>query len=338
MELLERYLQAVRFWLPRPQQDDIANELSEDIRSQIAEEEALLGRPINDGELEAILKKRGRPVVVANRYLPQRSLIGPVLFPVYWLVMKIAVGSYWATWFLVWMCFLLYGIGHHAPNVISRAVAEFWGNIWTGTFIAAGLITLIFALLERMQGNDRFADDWNPRSLPALRRRRNEISRVNSAFELAALVFFFIWWVTVMWPQEIFDHAGVRVVLAAQWRIFVVGVLALILATLVRSAVNLVRPYWTSTRAYITFAIDCTRAALFCWFLKVHMLAAITAPDLSAERGAHIVNIANAIMEKAFPFAVFGSVLAIGLSDVGRLIRLKRNGRQMRMQNASCSH
>ena len=40
MELLDRYLQAVRFWLPKAQRDDIAAELSEDIRSQIEERES----------------------------------------------------------------------------------------------------------------------------------------------------------------------------------------------------------------------------------------------------------------------------------------------------------
>jgi hypothetical protein len=32
MELIERYLQAVNFWLPKRQKHDIINELSEDIR------------------------------------------------------------------------------------------------------------------------------------------------------------------------------------------------------------------------------------------------------------------------------------------------------------------
>ena len=44
MELLDRYLQAVRFWLPRKQQDDIIAELGDDLRSQIEEREASLGR------------------------------------------------------------------------------------------------------------------------------------------------------------------------------------------------------------------------------------------------------------------------------------------------------
>ena len=37
MELLDRYLQAVKFWLPKSQRDDIIAELSEDIRCQFEE-------------------------------------------------------------------------------------------------------------------------------------------------------------------------------------------------------------------------------------------------------------------------------------------------------------
>ena len=45
MELVQRYLQAVKFLLPRAQQDDIVKELSEDIRSQMEDKEAELARP-----------------------------------------------------------------------------------------------------------------------------------------------------------------------------------------------------------------------------------------------------------------------------------------------------
>ena len=44
-ELLNRYLQAVRFWLPRTQQQDIIAELSSDLHSQIEDKETELGAP-----------------------------------------------------------------------------------------------------------------------------------------------------------------------------------------------------------------------------------------------------------------------------------------------------
>src|SRR5579862_3287951 len=102
MELVERYLQAVKFWLPNEQQDDIVAELSEDIRSQMEEREEKLGRRLDDAEIGAILKGRGRPLMVANRYLPQQFLIGPALFPIYKFVLKIVALCYLVPWLLVW--------------------------------------------------------------------------------------------------------------------------------------------------------------------------------------------------------------------------------------------
>jgi hypothetical protein len=82
MELLDRYLQAVKFWLPKSQREDIIAELSEDIRSQLEEKEAELGRKLDEPELEAVLKSLGHPLLIAEQYLPkQRYLIGRSCFP-----------------------------------------------------------------------------------------------------------------------------------------------------------------------------------------------------------------------------------------------------------------
>ena len=104
MELLDRYLQAVKFWLPKSQRDDIIAELSEDIRSQIEEKEAELGHKLGESEVEAVLKNLGHPLLIAERYLPsQQYLIGPVLFPVYRLVLKMLLCGYIVPWLLLWI-------------------------------------------------------------------------------------------------------------------------------------------------------------------------------------------------------------------------------------------
>jgi hypothetical protein len=83
MELLDRYLHAVGFWLPKAQKKDIIAELSEDIRSEVEDKEAGLGRKLSDDELAAILKRRGSPFAVAQLYLPQRQPIELTLGPVW---------------------------------------------------------------------------------------------------------------------------------------------------------------------------------------------------------------------------------------------------------------
>jgi hypothetical protein len=83
-ELVDRYLQAVRFWLPKShRQEDLIDELGEDLRSQIDEKESELGHQLDEAEMSAMLKRCGSPMMVAGRLGPQRHLIGPGLFPIY---------------------------------------------------------------------------------------------------------------------------------------------------------------------------------------------------------------------------------------------------------------
>src|SRR5260370_27390650 len=89
MDLLERYLQAVRTYLPTSKKEDILKELGENLRAKMEEKETDLGRPLSEDELAEILKKHGHPLLVATRYRQSRHLIGSTLFPFYWLAMKI---------------------------------------------------------------------------------------------------------------------------------------------------------------------------------------------------------------------------------------------------------
>src|SRR6476660_8842026 len=91
MTLIDRYLAAVRFFLPRAEQDDIVKELSGDMRSQIEDWEAGRGRPLSESEQEQLLRQYGHPAMLAGKYGPKRHLIGPELFPFYRLVITLAL-------------------------------------------------------------------------------------------------------------------------------------------------------------------------------------------------------------------------------------------------------
>src|SRR5215470_3162713 len=90
MDLVDRYVNAVRTFLPKAQQDDIIKELSGNIRAEMEDREDELGRPLTEDEQEAILQQHGHPMIVAGRYQPNqgsvafgRQLIGTALFPFY---------------------------------------------------------------------------------------------------------------------------------------------------------------------------------------------------------------------------------------------------------------
>ena len=90
MELLDRYLEAVRKHLPWQRQDDIIAELRANLESQLEEKEEALGRPLTQAEMEEWLKKLGSPIQVAAGYQTHQYLIGPNIFPTYRYVLKLA--------------------------------------------------------------------------------------------------------------------------------------------------------------------------------------------------------------------------------------------------------
>ena len=50
MDLIDRYLAAVRRQLPHDQQDDIVQELGDSLRSEAEDQETHAGRPLNEDE------------------------------------------------------------------------------------------------------------------------------------------------------------------------------------------------------------------------------------------------------------------------------------------------
>jgi hypothetical protein len=203
-DLVNRYLQAVGFWLPRAEKQDILAEISEDLHSQIEDHEAELGRALNESEVAEILKQRGRPLLVAAQFLPQRSLIGPALYPIYVFVLKIVALCYIIPWLLVWIGILLY----------HRAIASFHlgaelqslGTLWTVIFTQFSIITLIFAAIDRASVKAGCISNWDPHKLPKIRIETPSKRRTGAVAGLIFSIFGLLWVLAV--PEHPFLVIG----------------------------------------------------------------------------------------------------------------------------------
>ena len=320
MEILDRYLQAVKFWLPKDQKQDIIAELSEDLRSQIEDRETELGRNLNQSEVAAILKKRGRPVLVANRFLPQQSLVGPVLFPIYLFVLKIVALFYLVPWVLVWTSLAVFHPTHAGLSVIE-AVGSFWSSFWEMAFFAVGTVTMVFAVVERVQARSGFLEQWDPLKLPPVR-DRNKIPRSGSMIEVTANLVWCIWLIAGIGHGTTLRFSELTITLSPAWRYFFYGFLLVALINAISSATNLFRPHWTVGRASVRLITDGLGSALFCGFLKSGILVAVSVPGIDPVKAAHIATAINWWTAKMFPFAVVACVI-IALTDLYRIIRVR---------------
>lgn len=323
MDLVERYLQAVEFWLPKQQKADIIAELSEDLHAQIEDQAAVLGRALTEAEVEAILKQRGRPVLVANRFLPQEHLIGPVLFPIYIFVLKIVTAAYLVPWALVWIGMMVYSPDKRADFAAHwfARVGEGWGAIWSTAFIALGTVTLVFAVLERVQARKHFLEQWEPHKLPAVRNPAL-IPRSSSLFEAGATLFCLIWWPTHMYSGVVRLGPLAEISLSPVWPYFFWSILALTAVSVMISSANLMRPYWTMQRAVLRLLIDCAGATLFCLLLKANIVAGIAIPNTSPEKAIELTNALNLWMERGVLVAIAIGAITAGTS-LYRIVRLK---------------
>jgi len=195
MELLDRYLQAVKKHLPWQRQDDIVAELRANLEAQLEDKEADLGRPLTKEEAEKWLKQIGPPIQVAARYQRQQYLIGPAVFPTYCFVLRLVL--VWAT--------VLSAIANAVDIVVNNLGGE--GVLRAALrlpetwLISVALVTLVFAVIEltcagfpeKVHGlgliTEPMTASWTPLDLPPVGSSSGDRAKPQS-FTRAALEVF----------------------------------------------------------------------------------------------------------------------------------------------------
>lgn len=273
MDLLERYTHAVRTYLPKSlseaQQDDIVNELSENIRAQMEDREAELGRSLSAAEQEQILHQHGHPMIVAGRYQTNqdarvvfgRELIGPALFPLYLRVLWIILGISLAVSAAVVAALAVIG----APVTFAGVL----NTIMLQIFIQFAVITAIFTaaqlyMLPTMQ--------WSAQRLPApqpARRNVPRVPRVESIGQIVGIIVLVFWlWFVFDQPSRLFGPALNAYHLGPVWQQVVLPVLLILSVSVAQAVVNLFRPEWVRLRRVVSVVTDIAALGVLVYLLR----------------------------------------------------------------------
>lgn len=142
MELLDRYLEAVRKQLPWERQDDIVAELRANLEAQLEDRQEELGRALTAEEAKAWVAQLPPPAVMAGRYRRQQYLIGPGLFPIYTLILRMVM--FWV--FVITL--IVNSIRLFTQPWSAGAIPEAIFNLVFVVLLNAAIITVIFAAIE----------------------------------------------------------------------------------------------------------------------------------------------------------------------------------------------
>jgi hypothetical protein len=255
MDLIERYVAAIRRSLPKAKADDIAAELADELQTRREEREESLGRALTADETSAMLKEFGHPLVIAARYRPQQYLIGPDVFPFYLYVLKVvlAIGAA-----------LLGGLAIVGlvlrQNEIIRTGTEAVGDLWSFFFLAIAVVTLVFAVLERFGFPSDHLRKWTPETLPEPSDKPQ--SQWESALEVGLGIAFLLWWTGLVAIPDIAGTGGVRVEAAPVWDEFYLPILILASAQLAVNMLKWLRPRWKRVAGVLTIATSLATLAV----------------------------------------------------------------------------
>lgn len=322
MHLIERYLQAVKFWLPQAQQEDIAAELHANILASAEDREAELGRALEENEEVALLKKFGPPPLVAARYRQDQGtvafgpeIIGPLLYPYYRAAVKATLGLLALWQFLNVFTLVLAG----RKNFTQAALQSLWG-VFDLALLPLILVTIIFAALDRILQQNHFAERWDPRSLPPLHEKKAIVPRANSIAGLIVNIIFLLCWLNL---PELSQTSLGPIRLAPIWATLYQPILLITVVMILQNAVSLARPNWNCLPPLVGCITSiCTLAVSFP-LIDAANLIVVEASEPSKLSALRILKM-NQVLHYAV-LIVWICVLVHALVEAVQCVRLARN-------------
>lgn len=190
MELIDRYVHEVGRHLPRKNRDDIKVELQSTLADTL--EDRVKGEPTQE-DVELLLKEFGPPQQVAASYWPQgQYLIGPSLFPLFRMVVGIALLVF------VIVQLVLFGIAvvFNQEILTFLDVLEIFSGLISSTFTAFGIIVIVFAFLQYFEVKpDTEDEEWDPSQLPQVKEeetvsRGGMVAEITFSLVIVAILLF----------------------------------------------------------------------------------------------------------------------------------------------------
>ena len=255
MDLIERYLAAVRQNLPADKADDIIAELADELATRKEMREERKGRPLTRDEVTALLREFGHPLVIASRYRSQQYLIGPEIFPFYLFALRVVLSIGAISFVAIGVISALLG----DRNIVEMLV-RITGNLWEFFFIAVAVVTLGFALFERYGGPVDQLIRWTPEHLPVPLARRK--GQWEAAFEVGLSIAFLLWWIGAVRFPSIAATSTVRIEPAAIWDQYYLPILMLACAQLAVNLIEWLLPRLWRLEALLSIAVSVATIAV----------------------------------------------------------------------------
>jgi hypothetical protein len=321
MNLIDKYITEVGKNLPRRNRADIEAEIRSTLEDTLEERTHGTG-PADEETVMQVLKEYGAPREVAAKYKTHPYLIGPRLFPIFEMVIRIVflvvIGAS-----LIGLTINLLQTGLTAPEIFS-AIGKWLGGLFTGLIAAFGNIVLIFAIIERTKAaNDAFEKevrDWDPKEL----QQENDPDEVDKADHIATIIFSALALVVFnLYPDLLsirYISGGVWVtipILTPTFFSFLPWINLMALLQIVFSSFMLGQKYWRPMTRSLDIVLHLAGMVLAVVILRTPGITSITPESLAS------IGIAEGAEELARLLSYLPNLLIVGVVVITFVIVIK---------------
>jgi hypothetical protein len=319
-EILERYLQAVRFLLPQKQRQDVVRELRENLRSEIDEKESERGRPLDEEELADVLKRLGHPAVLALRYRQGPSLIGPAVFPLYWFAVKVVL-SILAVVHILLPAIVFLVSGEPAGRIVGLFLRYPTVAVPVLAWITIGFAVLDTAVVRSAVG--RALSRWSPRSLPPLVDEKPDRPRSVAGLALHALLS--VWWLaSLRFPVLILGPAANILTFGPIFYQLYVPMIVAAVAGIVVGSTRLSHPHWTKLHRFGALLLDALGLGILYVLSRAEKWFVLSQSATDAAVSQPLVDTVNSGLSIALPIALVAAGVTFAWKHGIRPVRWRR--------------
>lgn len=314
MKLIDRYMSAVAFHLPKSRRDEIARELRANILDKLESLAEQRGRAVTDEDVSAVLKELGHPQQVANSFLPPQQLVTAELFPFYRQALNYSL-IFMFVLELIRFCVVFLNSGH-------LAVAALFSGFILKALLMFASVTGVFYVLSNPPGGKPFFKPyqcWMPEQLPPVIYSWQRISPCEQTIEFSSNLFFFLLLhYPLLMPNDVMATLSIGFANAAKhwipWLAAVVGF------SLLLNIWNLRFSFWTRSKLAISAGLNFGAAILL---LCMSRLPAIIAESTVADGRVLSIDIANSVITTGLLGVGFWLLFECG-RDLYRIWQLSR--------------
>jgi hypothetical protein len=280
-DLVDRYIDAIKRYLPARSREDVAAEIRSILEEKVEAVARHRGLPPSDDEIARVLREHGHPYEIALAYHPRKALVGERAYPLY----RRALGISLAIYLLVAVALELLRLEQHQGPWALSLVPDFLGSVGSALLSGFLIITLVFHFFGEQLAHNPFFWRMDPRRLPAVTESWANIPLTQSFLSIIASVIGLC--ALSVAQSYVADGVDVRITPAAFAYLHPLRVL--IFGLLVLSTLNLFQRYWTRAKLLVFGVIASGIVACMIAIVSTPVLVhfTLTTPDDVARAAAN---------------------------------------------------